>query len=183
MVKAEDAHGGGRRGVRSAERSEAASASPSVDADRTWTAVLLEYERTQASIARFDDHRQRARAWLVSLVTATAAISIQQAKPVLSLLAPIVGMVFFLLEMVYMSQEALLIRHSNQIESTIDALRTAPNVDMTSYQFGIGRVFIDHRFRPRAIWRLIAAREHVTWFYGGVAIAIAAFVGLAFGTS
>jgi hypothetical protein len=182
-VEAEDAHGGGRRKVGSAERSEVTSASPSVDADRTWTAVLLEYERTQASIARFDDHRQRARAWLVSLVTATAALSIQQAEPALSLLAPIVGMVFFLLEMVYMSQEALLIKHSNQIESTIDALRTAPNGDMTSYRFGIGRVFIDHRFRPRAILRLIAYREHVTWFYGGVTIAITVFIGLAFVTS
>lgn len=184
MAKAANARGRGeRRRMGTVQPPEERSALPSVDADRTWTAVLLEYERTQASIARFDDHRQRARAWLVSLVTATAAISIQQAEPVLSLLAPVVGMVFFLLEMIYMSQEALLIEHSNQIESTIDALRTAPSAGLTSYHFGIGRVFIDHRFRPRAIWRLIADREHVTWFYGGVALAIASFVGLAFTTS
>ena len=146
-------------------------------------AVLVEYERTQASIARFDDHRQRARAWLVSLVTATAAISIQQEEPALSLLAPIVGMVFFLLEMIYMSQEAMLIEHSNQLESVIDALRKAPSAELTSYRFGFGRVFVDHRFRPRVIWRLIADREHVTWFYGGVAVAIAALVVLAFTSS
>jgi hypothetical protein len=173
-----------RRRVGPAQRpGEKRASPPSVDADRTWTAVLLEYERTQASIARFDDHRQRARAWLVSLVTATAALSIQQAEPVLSLLAPVVGMVFFLLEMIYMSQEALLIEHSNQIESTIDVLRKAPSAELASYQFGIGHVFVDHRFRPRAIWRLIEDREHVTWFYGGIVVAIAAFVVLAFTTS
>ena len=159
------------------------SQSPAVDTDRTWTAVLIEYERTQASIARFDDHRQRARAWLVSLLTATAAISIQQAEPVLSLLAPVVAMVFFLLEMTYMSQEALLIEHSNQIELTIDTLRTSPGAEVAGYQFGFGRVIVRHRFRPLAVWRLIADREHVTWFYGGVVVAIVTFVVLAFTTS
>lgn len=177
------AYGGLRKGKSAHLKEKESRSPPAVGDDRTWMAVLVEYERTQASIARFDDHRQRARAWLVSLVTATAAISIQQEEPALSLLAPIVGMVFFLLETIYMSQEAMLIDHSNRLESIIDTLREGPGAESTSYQFGIGRVFVDHRFRPRAIRRLIADREHVTWFYGGVAVAIAAFVVLAFTTS
>ncbi|MFZ1489695.1 MAG: hypothetical protein WAS51_07120 [Ilumatobacteraceae bacterium] len=173
----------GRRPGGGGRTASVSAPSPAADTDRTWTAVLIEYERTQVSIARFDDHRQRARAWLVSLLTATAAISIQQAEPVLSLLAPVVAMVFFLLEMIYMSQEELLIEHSNQLESTIDTLRTTPGAEVAGYQFGFGRVFVRHRFRPLAIWRLIADREHVTWFYGGVVVAMVTFVVLAFTTS
>lgn len=140
--------------------------------ERTWSALLLEFEHLQATIERFDGHRQRTRAWLITVFTATAALALQQRSAAIGVLAPVAALLFFLLEMVYMSHEALLINRSNAVERLIDGLRRSPNSAASiDYRFGYGAGIEDHELRLRDVVGLVRHREHILWFYGGVAFA------------
>lgn len=110
----------------------------------------------------------------MTLVSAAGALSFQQDSPEISLLGPMIVLLFLLVEMVYMSHEAMLIQRSNFLEGVIDHVRRVPeDASAVDYKFGFGHVIADHQFRLREVWGLIRHREHIAWFYGGVGVATA----------